>query len=196
MDITGALAIVLIFGGGTLFLLAISPVGRAIAERIRRSGGGALPEDVRGELDELRSELTGEVHQLRTEASEWTSPSGCSPSNATASGSRRRGPDEPRGAGCPDPHRRHRRVFRLDDRADLHQSVHGQAAGGEPGGPRARGEAGRGCDGAGAAAAGGGGTRGTRRFYRAAPREESRGRAARAAPLRRRKPVVSGRRTA
>src|SRR5438876_10768407 len=70
MDITGALAIVLIFGGGTLFLLAISPVGRAIAERIRRSGGGALPEDVRGELDELRSELTGEVHQLRTEVSE------------------------------------------------------------------------------------------------------------------------------
>src|SRR2546422_6319137 len=67
MDITGALAIVLIFGGGTLFLLAISPVGRAIAERIRRPGGGALPEDVRGELDELRSELTGEVHQLRTE---------------------------------------------------------------------------------------------------------------------------------
>src|SRR2546422_4504593 len=70
MDITGALAIVLIFGGGTLFLLAISPVGRAIAERIRRPGGGALPEDVRGELDELRSELTGEVHQLRTEVSE------------------------------------------------------------------------------------------------------------------------------
>src|SRR2546426_58502 len=67
MDITGALAIVLIFGGGTLFLLAISPVGRAIAERIRRPGGGALPEDVRGELDELRSELTGEVHQLRTD---------------------------------------------------------------------------------------------------------------------------------
>ena len=70
MDITGVLGIVLLFGGGTLFLLAISPVGRAIAERIRRSGGGALPEDVRGELDELRSELTGEVHQLRTEVSE------------------------------------------------------------------------------------------------------------------------------
>src|SRR2546427_12860168 len=70
MDITGALGIVLLFGGGTLFLLAISPVGRAIAERIRRSGGAALPEDVRGELDELRSELTGEVHQPRTEVSE------------------------------------------------------------------------------------------------------------------------------
>src|SRR3989454_494418 len=94
MDITGALAIVLIFGGGTLFLLAISPVGRAIAERIRRPGGGALPEDVRGELDELRSELTGEVHQLRTEVSElseWTSRSGCSPSSATLTAWRRRG---------------------------------------------------------------------------------------------------------
>src|SRR5207245_37061 len=69
MDITGALAIVLIFGGGTLFLLAISPVGRAIAERIRRPGGGALPEAVRREPDELRSALTGEVHQLRTAGS-------------------------------------------------------------------------------------------------------------------------------
>ena len=70
MDIEGVLAILLIFGGGTLFLLAISPVGKALAERIRRPGGGALPEDVRGELDEFRSELSGEVQQLRTELSE------------------------------------------------------------------------------------------------------------------------------
>lgn len=66
----GILAITFIFGGGTLFLLAISPVGKAIAERIRRQGGAALPEDVRAELDDFRAELLGEVQQLRTEVSE------------------------------------------------------------------------------------------------------------------------------
>ena len=35
MDIEGVLAITFIFGGGTLFLLAISPIGKAFAERIR-----------------------------------------------------------------------------------------------------------------------------------------------------------------
>lgn len=66
----GILAITFIFGGGSLFLLAISPVGKAIAERIRRQGGAALPEDVRAELDDFRAELLGEVQQLRTEVSE------------------------------------------------------------------------------------------------------------------------------
>jgi len=66
----GVLAITFIFGGGTLFLLAISPVGKALAERIRRQGGAAIPDDVRAELEEFRSELVGEVQQLRTEVSE------------------------------------------------------------------------------------------------------------------------------
>jgi hypothetical protein len=70
MDVEGALAIIFIFGGGSLFLLAISPVGRALAERIRRQGGAVMPEDVRGELDDFRTELVGEVQQLRTEVSE------------------------------------------------------------------------------------------------------------------------------
>jgi hypothetical protein len=70
MDWTSILAIIFLFGGGTLFLLAISPVGRAVAERIRRQGGAALPEDVRTELEGFRSELVGEVQQLRTELSE------------------------------------------------------------------------------------------------------------------------------
>ena len=70
MDMEGVLAIIFIFGGGSLFLLALSPVGRALAERIRRQGGAALPEDVRAELDALRSELSGEVQQLRVEVSE------------------------------------------------------------------------------------------------------------------------------
>jgi len=64
MDMEGVLAIIFIFGGGSLFLLALSPVGRALAERIRRQGGAALPEDVRAELDALQ------VQQLRVEVSE------------------------------------------------------------------------------------------------------------------------------
>src|SRR3989454_1172604 len=252
MDITGALGIVLLFGGGTLFLLAISPVGRAIAERIRRPGGGALPEDVRGELDELRSELTGEVHQLRTEVSElsewtsrsgcspssatltawrrrgdpcgtlrrfsscsscsavvfgcsvrwltrspsgsaaralrgpmrgvsrscgrscwancsrfaarwvsspsaWTSPSACSRSSGTASGSRRRGADEPRRRGCPHPHRRHRRGFFPPDRPAPPPKGHCQTAGGGAGGAPPPGGGGRGGGGARGGGGGGGG---------------------------------------
>jgi len=66
----GVFAIIFIFGGGTLFLLAISPVGKALAERIRRHGGAAVSEDARAELEEFRSELLGEVQQLRTEVSE------------------------------------------------------------------------------------------------------------------------------
>lgn len=66
----GVLAITFIFGGGTLFLLAISPVGKALAERIRRHGGAGVSEDARAELEEFRSELLGEVQQLRTEVSE------------------------------------------------------------------------------------------------------------------------------
>jgi hypothetical protein len=70
MDIEGILAIVLIFGGGAMFLLAISPVGKAIADRIRGTGAGALPEGLRHELEESRAELLNEVQQLRTEVGE------------------------------------------------------------------------------------------------------------------------------
>lgn len=59
------LAILLIFGGGTLILLAFSPIGRAIAERIRSAGQpAAAVEDVvaRDELEQLRHELA-ELHE-------------------------------------------------------------------------------------------------------------------------------------
>jgi hypothetical protein len=63
MDIEGALAITFIFGGGTLFLLAVSPVGRALAERIRSHGGqqGTDPE-LLAEVDTLRAEVS-ELHE-------------------------------------------------------------------------------------------------------------------------------------
>jgi hypothetical protein len=60
MDMEGVLAITFIFGGGTLFLLSVSPVGRAIAERIRSHG--AIPTQ--------DPELLAEVDQLRHDVSE------------------------------------------------------------------------------------------------------------------------------
>ena len=57
----GVLVITFLFGGGTLFLLAVSPVGKAIAERIRHGaqplGSGTDPE-VMAELEHLRQDLT------------------------------------------------------------------------------------------------------------------------------------------
>jgi len=50
------LAILLIFGGGTLIMLSFSPVGKAIAERIRGRGVGPDPE-VLNELEQVRGEL-------------------------------------------------------------------------------------------------------------------------------------------
>lgn len=63
MDIEGVLAITFLFGGGTLFLLAISPVGRALAERIK--GHGAQPAqdpELLAEVDALRSDVA-ELHE-------------------------------------------------------------------------------------------------------------------------------------
>jgi hypothetical protein len=52
------LAIVFIFGGGTAILLAFSPIGRAMADRIRHgvSGGGPDPA-VQEELARLRDDV-------------------------------------------------------------------------------------------------------------------------------------------
>ncbi len=57
----GVLAVLFIFGGGSLFLLAVSPVGKAIAERIRfgphMRDGKADPEVI-DELEQLRHDVT------------------------------------------------------------------------------------------------------------------------------------------
>ena len=52
------IAIIIFGGGGAMFLLAISPVGRAIAERIRRSGPADIEAEVYAELDGLRADVT------------------------------------------------------------------------------------------------------------------------------------------
>jgi hypothetical protein len=59
MDMEGILAITLIFGGGTAFLLSISPIGRALAERIRSHG--AVPThdpELLAEVDSLRRDVS------------------------------------------------------------------------------------------------------------------------------------------
>ena len=59
----GVLAITLLFGGGTLFLLSVSPVGRALAERIRsQSARAGQDPEVQAELDALRAEVS-ELHE-------------------------------------------------------------------------------------------------------------------------------------
>ena len=59
----GILAITFIFGGGTLFLLSISPVGKAIAERIRSQGAVPMPDpELLAEVDTLRREVS-ELHE-------------------------------------------------------------------------------------------------------------------------------------
>jgi hypothetical protein len=64
MDIEGVLAIVLIFGGGTLFLLSVSPIGKAFADRIRAKTHEMAPPDpqVLAEIDELRTQVA-ELHE-------------------------------------------------------------------------------------------------------------------------------------
>jgi hypothetical protein len=61
VDPEGILAIIFIFGGGTLFLLAVSPVGKALADRIRHGsippGGGGPDPEVIAELDQLRHDV-------------------------------------------------------------------------------------------------------------------------------------------
>jgi hypothetical protein len=63
MDMEGILAIIFIFGGLTCFLLSISPVGKALADRIRSKGAqpGADPE-LLAEVDALRQEVS-ELHE-------------------------------------------------------------------------------------------------------------------------------------
>jgi hypothetical protein len=60
------LAIIFLFGGGTTVLLAFSPVGKALAERIRH-GRVPLPapeidEALYDEVERLRIEV-GEIHE-------------------------------------------------------------------------------------------------------------------------------------
>ena len=59
MDMEGILAVTFIFGGGTAFLLAISPIGKAIAERIRAHGAMPMQDpELLAEVDALRRDVS------------------------------------------------------------------------------------------------------------------------------------------
>jgi hypothetical protein len=59
------LALILIFGGGTAVLLAFSPIGRAIAARIRSSAAppAAMEDPALREHVELLRQEVGELHE-------------------------------------------------------------------------------------------------------------------------------------
>ena len=63
------LAIVLIFGGGSAFLLAISPIGRAIADRIR-SRPPAGSEESLGRVQETQQAILDDLETMRQELTE------------------------------------------------------------------------------------------------------------------------------
>jgi hypothetical protein len=78
-DIVGLVAVVLLFGGGTLFLLSISPIGKAIASRILGRRSSPPDEDeITEQLKELRSDVEAlkagggleELSQVRHEMAE------------------------------------------------------------------------------------------------------------------------------
>ena len=53
------LAIILIFGGGTAVAISFSPVGKAIAERIRGHAPAAEPDPAMlAEMDDMRAQLS------------------------------------------------------------------------------------------------------------------------------------------
>jgi hypothetical protein len=55
------LAIVFIFGGGIIIAVAFSPIGKAIADRLRGPVAQVLPSE---ELDEVRGQLQGIQEQI------------------------------------------------------------------------------------------------------------------------------------
>jgi hypothetical protein len=57
MDMEALFAITFIFGGGTLFLLSISPVGKALADRLRGNVHPAQDPELLAEVDALRQEV-------------------------------------------------------------------------------------------------------------------------------------------
>ena len=56
-DPIGMAAVILLFGGGTLFLLAISPIDRALAARVSGKKLAADDDETMEEIAELRREV-------------------------------------------------------------------------------------------------------------------------------------------
>ncbi|MGH2667783.1 MAG: hypothetical protein ACRDH5_01450 [bacterium] len=61
-NLVGLVAVVLLFGGGTLFLLAISPIGKAVAAKLLGRAAPVVDED---EINEEFKSLRREIAELR-----------------------------------------------------------------------------------------------------------------------------------
>src|SRR5438874_12490557 len=70
MDIEGVLAIILIFGGGACIAIAFSPIGRAVADRIRGKSPSTDGGELRAELAEHKDALNQELEAVRHELAE------------------------------------------------------------------------------------------------------------------------------
>jgi hypothetical protein len=55
------IAIIAVFGTGMVAVVAFSPIGRAIADRMRGKNADALPSE---EIDDLRAQLQGMQEQV------------------------------------------------------------------------------------------------------------------------------------
>ena len=68
-ELIGVVAVTLIFGGGGLFLLSLSPVGRAVADRNRGRGAGLGDERIRDLLDG-HDAMLDEMETMRTDVAD------------------------------------------------------------------------------------------------------------------------------
>ncbi len=68
-DLIGLVAVSLLFGGGTLFLLAISPIGKGIAARLSGKKTAAQDEEAAEEIRDLRAEVE-ELRHVATQVNE------------------------------------------------------------------------------------------------------------------------------
>jgi len=66
----GVLAIIFLFGGGTMVALGFSPVGRAFADRIRGKHGLPETDELRAEFGEQHEAVVEELQQVRRELAE------------------------------------------------------------------------------------------------------------------------------
>jgi len=62
------LAIVFLFGGGTVAAIAFSPIGRAIAERIRGKSAGS--DEMQADLQAHRDDVQAELEAVRGQVGE------------------------------------------------------------------------------------------------------------------------------
>ncbi len=65
MDVEGILALILIFGGGACIGISFSPIGRALADRIRGKGTSADGGELRADLADHKDAPNQEPEAVR-----------------------------------------------------------------------------------------------------------------------------------